>query len=79
MWLSYLKRTWAEAAELHAAIRRLHDPREILEVIERALAVRGLIHDLIPAHQRATLGPFDPLDPPMPYRAAGLDVASAVQ
>ena len=40
MWLSYLKRTWPQAAELHAAIRRLHDPREILEVIERALGIR---------------------------------------
>ena len=40
MWLSYLKRTWPQAAELHAAIRRLHDSREILEVIERAPADR---------------------------------------
>jgi tRNA-dihydrouridine synthase C len=38
MWLSYLKRTWTQAAELHDAIRRLHDSHEILEVIERALA-----------------------------------------
>lgn len=36
MWLSYLKRTWPEAAELHTAIRYLHDSREILEVIGRA-------------------------------------------
>jgi tRNA-dihydrouridine synthase C len=39
MWLSYLKRTWPEAADLHAEIRRLHDSREILAVIEQALAV----------------------------------------
>ena len=38
MWLSYLKRTWPQAVELHAANRRLHDSQEILEVIERALA-----------------------------------------
>lgn len=38
MWLSYLKRTWSQAEELHAAIRRLHDSREILEVIEIANA-----------------------------------------
>ena len=38
MWLSYLKRTWPQAVELHAAIRRLHDSHEILQVIERALA-----------------------------------------
>ncbi|MFM0738617.1 tRNA-dihydrouridine synthase [Paraburkholderia xenovorans] len=36
MWLSYLKRTWPQAAELHAAIRRLHDSRDILAVIEWA-------------------------------------------
>ncbi|CAG9164240.1 tRNA dihydrouridine synthase [Cupriavidus pampae] len=36
LWLSYLKRTWPEAAELHTAIRYLHDSREILEVIGRA-------------------------------------------
>ncbi|HZZ10929.1 MAG TPA: tRNA-dihydrouridine synthase [Paraburkholderia sp.] len=36
MWLGYLKRTWSEAAELHAAIRRLHDSRDILRVIEQA-------------------------------------------
>lgn len=36
-WLSYLQRTWPQAAELHAAIRRLQDSHEILAVIERAL------------------------------------------
>ncbi|WP_082508235.1 tRNA dihydrouridine synthase [Burkholderia sp. Leaf177] len=36
-WLSYLKRTWPQADELHAAIRRLNDSYEIIEVIERAL------------------------------------------
>ena len=56
MWLSYLKRTWSQAAELHAAIRRLHDAREILEVIERAPA----FDIMMPGHQRATLGLPDP-------------------
>jgi tRNA-dihydrouridine synthase C len=37
-WLSYLQRTWPQAAELHAAIRREQDSREILRVIEDALA-----------------------------------------
>ncbi|WP_144113757.1 tRNA dihydrouridine synthase [Paraburkholderia sp. BCC1886] len=41
MWLSYLKRTWPEAAELHAAIRRLHDSRDIFAVIEGALEEAG--------------------------------------
>lgn len=34
LWLSYLKRTWPQAAELHAAIRRMHDSREIQGVLE---------------------------------------------
>jgi len=72
MWLSYLKRTWPQAAELHAAIRRLHDSREILDVIECALAS----NNLIPAHQRAALAPLDPVTP---YRRTGCTVASAVQ
>jgi len=72
MWLSYLKRTWPEAAELHAAIRRLHDSHEILEVIEDALAVK----DLIPADQPAALGLFDAATP---RRVTGCTVASAVQ
>lgn len=72
MWLSYLKRTWPQAAELHTAIRRLHDSREILEVIERASA----FHDSIPAHQRAALGLFDAATP---CRLAGSATASAVQ
>ena len=37
-WLSYLQRTWPQAAELHAAIRRVQDSHEILRVIEQALA-----------------------------------------
>jgi tRNA-dihydrouridine synthase C len=36
-WLSYLQRTWPQAAELHAAIRRVQDSREILRLIECAL------------------------------------------
>jgi len=38
LWLSYLKRTWPQAAELHTAIRRLHDSLEIQGVIDSALA-----------------------------------------
>lgn len=34
MWLSYLKRTWPQAAELHAAIRRIQDSVEIERVLE---------------------------------------------
>ncbi|MHA6830055.1 tRNA dihydrouridine synthase [Ralstonia pseudosolanacearum] len=41
LWLSYLKRTWPQAAELHDAIRRLQDSAEILGVIEQALAQIG--------------------------------------
>lgn len=37
-WLSYLQRTWPQAAELHSAIRRVQDSREIMEVIGRARA-----------------------------------------
>src|SRR5262249_9412775 len=37
-WLSYLQRTWPQAAELHTAIRRVQDSHEILRVIEEALA-----------------------------------------
>src|SRR5471032_2744092 len=55
MWLSYLRRTWAEAAELHAAIRRLHDSHEILEVIERALAINDLTLDRPRRRQRGTM------------------------
>ena len=36
MWLAYLKQTWPQAAALHDAIRRLHDAREILDVIAAA-------------------------------------------
>lgn len=38
LWLSYLKRTWPQAAELHAAIRRLHDVFEIHTLIQSMLA-----------------------------------------
>jgi tRNA-dihydrouridine synthase C len=72
MWLSYLKRTWPQAAELHAAIRRLHDSREILEVIERALA----FNDLRPARQCVAHGQFDPATPRHPTDCT---VAGAVQ
>ena len=72
MWLSYLKRTWPQAAELHAAIRRLHDSREILEVIERALA----FNDLMPARQCAAHGQ---LDPATPRHLTDCTVAGAVQ
>ncbi|MEX3788254.1 tRNA dihydrouridine synthase [Paraburkholderia sp. BR14374] len=40
-WLSYLQRTWPQAAELHAAIRRVQDSDEILTVIGQALAAAG--------------------------------------
>ena len=41
-WLSYLQRTWPQAAELHAAIRRLQDSHDILAMIERALGFDNL-------------------------------------
>ncbi|QIE24039.1 tRNA-dihydrouridine(16) synthase [Caballeronia sp. SBC1] len=72
MWLSYLKRTWPQAAELHAAIRRVHDSHEILEVIEGVPA----FNDWIPAYQRAAL---DLLDPGAPCHSSGCTVAGAVQ
>jgi len=72
MWLGYLKRTWPQAAELHAAIRRLHDSREILEVIEGVPA----FNDLMPVYQRAALGL---LDPGTPCHSSGRTVAGAVQ
>jgi tRNA-dihydrouridine synthase C len=34
LWLSYLKRTWPQAAELHAAIRRMQGSVEIERVLE---------------------------------------------
>ncbi|MBY4945311.1 tRNA-dihydrouridine synthase [Cupriavidus respiraculi] len=34
LWLSYLKRTWPQAGELHAAIRRMQDSVEIKRVLE---------------------------------------------
>jgi tRNA-dihydrouridine synthase C len=71
-WLSYLKRTWSEAADLHEAIRRLQDSREILDVIECALA----FNNLTPARQRAPLGL---LDAATPCHLAGCTVVSAVQ
>jgi tRNA-dihydrouridine synthase C len=47
MWLSYLKQTWPQAAELHTSIRRLHDSRDIIAVLEQALA--GM-RERLPAH-----------------------------
>jgi tRNA-dihydrouridine synthase C len=35
-WLTYLKRTWPQAAELHAAIRQVHDAQGILDAIRHA-------------------------------------------
>ncbi|UDM49206.1 tRNA-dihydrouridine synthase [Cupriavidus sp. MP-37] len=35
LWLSYLKRTWPQAGELHAAIRRMQDSREIEQVLRQ--------------------------------------------
>jgi tRNA-dihydrouridine synthase C len=57
-WLSYLQRTWPQAAELHAAIRRVHDSHEILQVIERALSVG----QLMATHQSARAGRLVPAD-----------------
>lgn len=37
MWLTYLKRTWPQAVQLHDAIRRMGDAQEIRAVIARAL------------------------------------------
>jgi tRNA-dihydrouridine synthase C len=72
MWLSYMKRTWPEAAELHDAIRRLHDSREILDVIDCALASsKGT-----PARQHAALGLLEPITP---HLWTGCTVAGAVQ
>jgi len=42
-WLSYLRRTWPQAADLHAAIRRVQDSDEILAVIGQALANSGSV------------------------------------
>jgi tRNA-dihydrouridine synthase C len=42
-WLGYLQRTWPQAAELHAAIRRVQDSDEILTVIGQALAAGGTL------------------------------------
>jgi tRNA-dihydrouridine synthase C len=36
-WLAYLQRTWTQAVDLHAAIKRLRDSHDILDVIDRAL------------------------------------------
>jgi len=42
-WLSYLRRTWPQAAELHETIRRMQDSREIFAVIGQALACEGTV------------------------------------
>ena len=34
LWLSYLKRTWPQAGELHAAIRRMQDSLQIAQVLQ---------------------------------------------
>ncbi|MFM0239520.1 tRNA dihydrouridine synthase [Paraburkholderia phytofirmans] len=57
-WLSYLQRTWPQAAELHAAIRRVQDSQEILEVIERALGVG----QATATHRSGRLLEHDPAD-----------------
>lgn len=57
-WLSYLQRTWPQAAELHAAIRRVQDSHEILRVIERALAAG----ESIPARRPERAGRLDPVE-----------------
>lgn len=36
MWLGYLRRTWPQAEELHAAIRRLRDAVEVRRIMEAA-------------------------------------------
>jgi tRNA-dihydrouridine synthase C len=44
LWLSYLKRTWPQAAELHAAIRRMQDSVEIQRTLESLSCPRSA-HD----------------------------------
>ncbi|ASV99502.1 tRNA dihydrouridine synthase [Paraburkholderia aromaticivorans] len=61
-WLSYLQRTWPQAAELHAAIRRLQDSHEILAAIERASGG----DELMATHRSGPAGRLDPV-----YAAAG--------
>lgn len=39
LWLSYLKRTWPQAADLHTAIRRIQDSHEIQAVFRASLRV----------------------------------------
>jgi tRNA-dihydrouridine synthase C len=65
-WLSYLQRTWPQAVELHAAIRRVHDSREILATIENAPA----FHTRMPMHLRALSDCLEPAD-------AAVDAAAA--
>lgn len=57
-WLSYLQRTWPQAAELHAAIRRLQDSHDILGVIERALTSGEAMR----TRESASLGRLDPAE-----------------
>ncbi|MDE1184164.1 tRNA-dihydrouridine synthase [Paraburkholderia sp.] len=57
-WLSYLKRTWPQAVELHDAIRRLHDSREILGLLERAVQSDGFT----PSDQPAAIDLLDTAD-----------------
>jgi tRNA-dihydrouridine synthase C len=57
-WLSYLQRTWPQAAELHAAIRRVQDSHEILGVIEQALASGAALRAARPEYAEQ----FDPAE-----------------
>jgi tRNA-dihydrouridine synthase C len=56
-WLSYLQRTWPQAAELHAAIRRVQDSHEILRVIEAARGSNGAIPEWLHAASPEPLEP----------------------
>ncbi|WP_153075308.1 tRNA dihydrouridine synthase [Paraburkholderia bonniea] len=56
-WLSYLQRTWPQAAGLHAAIRRLQDSHDILAVFERAA---GFDLDVTPPCSMLTSMPTTP-------------------
>ncbi|MCC8391348.1 tRNA-dihydrouridine synthase [Paraburkholderia sp. MMS20-SJTR3] len=68
-WLSYLQRTWPQAAELHAAIRRVQNSAEILTLIGQALQAqrapartqRAMAGD---AAELAALDDFDDLGNP---------------
>jgi len=40
-WLSYLQRTWPEAAALHSAIRRMQNAAEVIDVVQQALYLQN--------------------------------------